>query len=129
MPQDRESGARARAFGYQMGQRVALAIGATLTNPGQSNEAIWDTRRILIKSAHRGVPEIGATDATLARIEAIVVALQDQDGDYSMYQVTPEWFREEMHPSRSPRAAHLMMVRCNRVRQDGIGPGRIGDGF
>ena len=125
MPQNRDSGDRARKWGYYMAQKVANHLGATLTNSGRSNEAIWNNRRILIKSAHYGVPEIGATVATLGRVDAIIAALQDQDEDYTLYEVTPSWFKSKMNLSRSPKASHVMMVRCSKVCEVGKVVGRI----
>lgn len=125
MPQDRDSGDKARKWGFHMGEKVASFLGASLINPGLSNEAMWENRKILIKSAHYGVPEIGATSATLDRIDAIMAALEDQDKSYTIYEVVPAWFRQNMRPSRSPRASHVMMVKCSRVREDGKMRGRM----
>jgi len=61
MGQTRETGARGRQFGIDMANKVAGSIGAKLIRPGRSNEAEWRTKRILIKSARRGVPQVGAT--------------------------------------------------------------------
>ena len=119
MPQDRDSGDRARKWGYAMAQKVANHLGATLINPGRSNEAIWNNRKILIKSANYGVPQIGATPATLDRVDSIIAVLQDKDKAYTLYEVTPSWFRPRMNPSRSPKASHVMMVRCAEVRSAG----------
>lgn len=119
MPQDRESGARARKWGYTMGQKVSDYIGATLLEPGQSNEAIWNGRNILIKAAHYGVPQIGATPATLDRIDAIIAVLEDPDGEFSLYEIAPAWFKKEMKPSLSPKASHVMMRQCTSVRKEG----------
>ena len=120
MPQDRESGARAREFGYHMAQRIAQALGATLINPRRSNEAVLGGRRILIKSAHYGV-SIGATEASLGRVEAIIAALQDRDGGYTLYEVATAWFQHNMRPSTSP----VMMVRCRDVREAARTIGRL----
>ena len=125
MPQDRASGDRARKWGYNMAQRVANHLGATLINPDRSNEAIWNNRRILIKSANYGVPQIGATPATLDRVEVIIVAVQDKDKAFTLYEVTPSWFRPRMNPSRSPKASHVMMVKCAEVRGAGKMLGRL----
>jgi hypothetical protein len=125
MPQDRDSGDRARKWGYSMAQKVANHLGASLIRPKRSNEAMWQNRRVLIKSAHYGVPEIGATASTVDRVEAIIAALQDRDGLYTLYEVLPDWFRKEMVSSRSPKASHVMMVRCARVREAGKVLGRI----
>ena len=125
MPQDRDSGARAKEWGYCMAQEVANHLEATLINPRRSNEAVWRNRKILIKSAHYNVPQIGATPATLNRVEAIVAALQDKDKAYILYEVTSSWFRSRMNPSRSPKASHVMMVKCTSVREVGRKLGRI----
>ena len=47
MPQDRDSGERARKFGYYMAQKVANHLGATLINPSRSNEAICEMDPII----------------------------------------------------------------------------------
>ena len=125
MPQDRESGNRARKWGYENARNVAAHLGATLINPGRSNEATWNNRRILIKSAHYGDPEIGATPATLNRVDAIVAALQDHDNAYTLYEITPACFRQNMRRSRSSGASHVMMVKCADVRSAGRIIGRM----
>jgi hypothetical protein len=125
MLQDRESGNRARRWGYENARNVASYLGATLVNPGKSNEATWNNRRILIKSAHYGVSEIGATPATLNRVDAIIAALQDRNSAYSLYEITPLWFRQNMKQSRSSGASHVMMVKCADVRSAGRMIGRM----
>jgi len=125
MPQDRESGDRARKWGYENARNVAAHLGATFINPGRSNEATWNNRRILIKSAHYGDSQIGATSATLNRVDAIVAALQDRDGLYTIYEVSSNWFKQEMSQSRSPKASHVMMVRCVKIRETDNVLGRI----
>ncbi len=125
MPQDRESGARGRNFGYHMAQRVAQALGATLINPGRSNEAVWNKTRVVLKAAHRRVPQIGATVAILDRVDWVLAALEDEEGSFTLYKVSSAWFKEQMAPSRSPKAAHVMMVNCNKVRDAGTVVGRL----
>jgi len=110
-----------------MCQIVADHLGATLVNPGHSNEAIWNNRRILIKSAHYGNPEIGTTVATIDRVEAIIAALEDPDGLFTLYEITPEWFKKEMSKSKSTGALQTMMVKNSGVREIGIHRGRIQD--
>ena len=125
MPQDRESGDRVRKWGYENAQNVAAHLGAMLINAGLSNEATWNNRRILIKSAHYGDPEIGATPATLNRVDAIIAALQDHDNAYTLYEIAPTWFRQNMSQSRSSGASHVMMVKCVDVRSAGRIIGRM----
>ena len=100
-----------------MAEQVANYLGAILTNPQRSNEALLGNRRILIKSAHYGDPQIGATLATLNRVSTVIAALQDKDGDYSLYEVPSNWFLQHMSPSRSPKASHVMMVNGSEVRE------------
>ena len=119
MPQDRESGDRGRRWGYENARLIAILLGATLIKPGKSNEAIWKNRKILIKSAHYGNPEIGATPVTLNRIDAIIAALQNQNSTYTLYEITPPLFLQNMRQSRSSGASHVMMVKCADVRKLG----------
>ena len=121
MPQDRDSGDRARRWGYENAQKVAQHLGATLVNPTRSNEAIWDNRRILVTSAHHGTPNVSVTIATLDRIDAIVAALQDKDTGFTLYEISPLWFRRNMRQSRSSGGSHIMMVKSAEAR----GAGRI----
>ena len=125
MSQDRESGARAREFGYDMAHLVAQFLGASLIRPGRSNEAILGNTRILIKSAHWRVSEIGATRATLDRIDRIISALEDSNDSFTLYEVLREWYLREMRQSGSSGKAHLMMVRCRSVRVSGLVIGHI----
>lgn len=125
MPQDRESGNRARRWGYENAQKVARHLGATLINPTRSNEAIWNNRKILITSAHHGTPNISVTIATLDRIDAIVASLQDKDGKFTLYEITPLWFRQNMRQSRSSGGSHIMMVKCADVSSVGRIVGRM----
>jgi hypothetical protein len=125
MPQNGETGDKARRWGLSMCQIVSAHLGAAPGHPGFSNEANWQGRPILIKAAHHGVPQIGATPAILDRIEAIIAALEDQDGKFSLYEVTPQWFKLEMRPSKSHGASHVMMLQCRSVREEGKFLGRM----
>ena len=125
MPQDRESGDRARRWGYENARKVAVHLGATLIDPGRSNEAIWNNRKILITSAHHGTPNVSVTIATLDRIDAIVASLQDKDSKFTLYEITPLWFRQNMRQSRSSGGSHIMMVKCADVRSAGRIIGRM----
>lgn len=106
-------------MGSFYGSKSSGRTRSNMVNSDRSNEAIWNDRRILIKSAHYGVPQIGATPATIDRIEAIIAALQDSDNDFTLYEVAPSWFKSKMSPSRSPRASHVMMVGCADVHNAG----------
>ncbi|BAZ97474.1 MULTISPECIES: hypothetical protein [Dehalococcoides] len=124
MPQDRETGNRARLWGYENAQNVANHLRATIISR-RSNEATWNNRRILIKSAHYGVPEIGSTPATVNRVDAIIAALEEQDGTFTLFELTPVWFRQNMRQSRSSGAQHVLMVKCSDARVAGRLLGRM----
>jgi hypothetical protein len=125
MPQDRQSGDSARRWGYENAEKVAVHLGASLVSPGRSNEAVWNNRRILIVSAHHGTPNIYVTIATLDRIEAILACLQDKDSKFTLYEITPSWFQQNMRQSRSSGGSHIMGVKCADVRRVGQIIGRM----
>lgn len=118
MPQTRESGAAGRDRGYRMAAIVAKRLGAQLIS-SRSNEAVWDGQRIVIKSGRFQTPQVGVTEATLDRVDSVVVCLEDNTGDSTLYRVHPRWYRKEMAPSRSSRGGHVMKVSCRRIRETG----------
>ncbi len=119
MPQDRESGNRARQWGLDMGSHVAEWLGAQLLKPGRSNEAALNGQQIAIKSAHLGDDQIGVTEAMLARVQSVVAVLQDSDGLYSIYSVNTPWYREHVRQRNPQRKDHTRMVRTDHIRQEG----------
>lgn len=100
MGQDKESGRAANKFGRAMAAKVANFLRVRLISK-ISNEAILADERIVIKSAHYKTPEIGLSIATLDRVHSIVAALEDEDGNYTLYRLDPQWYRSQMKPSRS----------------------------
>jgi hypothetical protein len=121
MPQDRESGDKARLDGHKMAKLMAEAIGAELIRPGFSNEAIL---RIELKFAHIGNPQIGITEPTLARVSRVVAAIQDEDGRYSLFEVTADWYQNHV-THESSRQAGLLFVLCSDIRREGHLIGKI----
>ena len=116
MGQDRISGIAANKWGHMMAAKVAQHLGIELLSH-DSNEASFNGKRIIIKSAHHKTPEIGISKKTLDRVDAIIAALETEKGDYALYEITPKWFSKQMKPSRSksPSAAKVMMVSCKAV--------------
>ncbi len=53
----------------------------------------------------------------LNRLTGIVAALEDRSGGFSLYKITPEWFKKHMHPNRV-QGDRLMMVRCSDIRKE-----------
>lgn len=126
MGQDKESGRAANKFGRAMATKVANFLRARLISR-ISNEAVLADERIIIKSAHHKTPEIGLSIATLDRVDSIVAALEDEDGEYTLYRLDSQWYRSQMKPSRSksPSAQKVMMVSCKAVREVGRVVGKI----
>jgi len=122
MPQDHDSGERAMHFGHSMAKKVADYLGAKLIEPGKSNKATWNNRKIVIKSASLGNSQIGVTTDVLNWADAIVAAIQDEDSKFTLYDVSSSWYRSEMKPSRQP---HVKMVRTSAIRSTGKKLGRI----
>lgn len=122
MPQDRETGKRAMLFGHSMAKKVADYLGATLVEPGRSNKAIWNNRKINIKSAKLGNSQIGVTLNILDWADLIIVAIQENDTHFTLYEVSSDWYRGEMRPSRQ---LHVMMVSNVKVSKAGTRLGQI----
>ena len=111
MPQDTESGRKAMRFGHEMAKKVIKYLGAKPV-PGPSNNAIWNVKKINIKSAKLGNSQIGATKNNLTWADSIIAAIQVNREYFDLYEVSTEWFKNEMRPSRQP---YTMMVECAEI--------------
>ena len=112
MPQDRESGARANTYGRQTAKKVAERIGAkSITKT--SNEFELQGRRITIRCARYSNSNLGASYKMLKRVDAVFAALEQEDGEYKLYEISPSKFKENMRPTRSkgPAAGRVGLVR------------------
>lgn len=120
MGQDSISGAAGSAYGHEMAAKVASFLGTQLLS-SKSNEAYLDGKRIVIKCAHYRVPQIGVSRKMLERLDLITPALETKNGDYKIYEVTPQWYKTKMVPSRSrSRSANkVMMVSCKAIIEGG----------
>src|ERR1043165_2115147 len=100
MPQDKNTGAAGNEFGRENAKKLAEALGATLTKPG-SNEARWNGKLIVLKSAAADTKSVGVTYLMLDRVDAIVAALEREDGTFDLYSLSSAAFRSAMRPTRS----------------------------
>lgn len=121
MPQNKETGRTAMLFGHEMYKEVAEHLGAKLV-PGPSNNAIWNNKKINIKSAKLGNSKIGATLNNLAWADSIIAAIQANNDYFELYEVTSKWFKENMTPSRQP---YTMMVNNVEIIKIGKKIGQI----
>lgn len=112
MPQDRISGADADRYGRETARRVAIVIGATSISE-TSNEFELDNRKITIRCARKRTKNIGTPYKLLKRVSAVVAALEQESGDYKLYEISPKQFKKNMRPTRStgPSAGRVGLVR------------------
>ena len=120
MPQTRETGEAARKYGHDMAGKVARYLGTRLLSE-KSNEVELSGERLVIKCARKKTVQIGVTLTMLKRIDGIIAALEDKNEKYTLYKVSPQWYRGNMASSRSnsPSASRVMMVSCKAVRKTG----------
>jgi hypothetical protein len=104
MPQDQATGAAGNAFGRTTAPRIAEAIGATMQG-STSNQARWNGRRIVIKCARAATTSVGVTYRMLSELDAIVAAFQRTDGQFDLFEMSPDTFRTHSRDSRSTGAS------------------------
>lgn len=95
MTQDRVTGAAANQFGKDAAVKIAKLLGAKITS-GRSNEVLYDGKRAVIKSAHLGNIYIGVTLKMLEQIDLIIAAFETLDGDYDLYTLKPDIFKDNI---------------------------------
>jgi hypothetical protein len=104
MPQDRESGARANQYGKETAKRIAEKIGAKSTSK-ISNEFELQGRKITIRCARHSNDSLGVTYKMLERIDVIFAALEQENGKYELYGISPSGFKKNMRETKSKGAA------------------------
>jgi hypothetical protein len=98
MPQDRDSGARASAWGHEAAQKIARKIGATGMG-NASNECHLNGERVVIKCARRNTTSVGVTYQMLARIDRVIGAFELDDGSFELWAISPKQFESSMRES------------------------------
>ena len=104
MPQNRESGARANEYGRECAKKIAGKIGAKSISK-TSNEFELQGRKITIRCAKHSTNDLGVTYKMLERIDAIFAALEQENGKYELYEISPSMFEKNMRETRSKGAA------------------------
>ena len=112
MTQDQESGAAASAWGRETAVKIARAIGATDPN-GLSNECRLNGDAIVIKCAAVNTDQVGVTYRMLPHLRYVIGAVQQPDGSFDLYSLTPEEYAAGQRPTRSkgPSAGRVGKVR------------------
>ena len=120
MGQTKVTGIAADKWGRSMAKKVAQFLGTEILSP-KSNEIELQGERLVIKCAHKNVPQIGLSLAMLNRVDGIIAAFEDKKGKYSLYRISPSWYKGNMVPSLSTsHSAHkVKMAPCKAVRKTG----------
>jgi hypothetical protein len=104
MPQNRESGARANEYGRETAQKIAKGVGAKPISK-TSNEFELQGRKITIRCAKHSTDSLGVTYKMLKRVDAIFAALEQEDGKYEIYELSPSVFEKRMRETKSKGAS------------------------
>lgn len=104
MPQNRETGARANEYGRETAKKIAGKIGAKSISK-ISNEFELQGRIITIRCAKHSTNDLGVTYKMLERIDAIFAALEQEIGNYELYEISPTMFKKNMRETKSQGAA------------------------
>jgi predicted DNA binding CopG/RHH family protein len=104
MPQDRESGARANKYGRETAQKIAEKVGAKSISK-TSNEFELQDRKITIRCARHSTNSLGVTYKMMERIDYIFAALEQENGEYEIYEFNPLIFEKNMRETKSKGAA------------------------
>jgi sporulation protein YlmC with PRC-barrel domain len=111
MPQDRVSGAEANIYGRETARKIAIAIGA-ISISETSNEFELDGRKITIRCARKDNNQFGVPYQILERVNTVIGAVEQKDGDYKLYEISSDKFKENMRPTKStgPSAGRVGIV-------------------
>lgn len=120
MPQDRETGARANRYGRETAKKVAERIGANSVSK-TSNEFELQGRRTTIRCARCSNSNPGASYKMLERVDAVFAALEQENGEYRLYEISPSVFKENMRDTRSkgPAAGRVGLLRRSAFVNEG----------
>lgn len=95
MTQDRDSGADADAFGRNNALVIAEAIGANLASPHTSNEAVYEGRKTVLKSAKSKTTKVGVTYLMLERLDSVIGAFEQDDGRWLIIELDAAEYRQK----------------------------------
>lgn len=100
MPQDRISGANADRYGSETARKIAEAIGA-ISISETSNDFKLGSQKITIRCARKNNKQFGVPYQVLKRVDAVIGAIEQENGDFKLYEITPDKFKEKMRPTGS----------------------------
>lgn len=86
MVQNQITGADAVRNGFKIARIVAKFLDTNMLS-AKSNEIILDGKPFIIKSARRKTSSIGITETMFDRLQGVIVALETDNGKYTLYKV------------------------------------------
>ncbi len=104
MVANRETGARASAWGRDTARQIARVLGAT-EPAGASNECELNGQPVVIKCAAASTDSVGVTYLMLDRIDAVLGAFELDDGSFEVLWLPAATFRANMTETRSRGAS------------------------
>ncbi|MBD3846159.1 hypothetical protein IED13_10660 [Bosea sp. SSUT16] len=121
MGQDRETGAAGNAYGHRMGKAVAALLQIEKLSD-RSNEVRWRDGLAVIKCCGPRTTLLGVKSKMLERIQAVLVACEDDSGNVEIIELAADQFRQSMVNSRSASAigGQVKQVRRSVARRNGV---------
>ena len=101
MPQDQQSGVEADNFGRENAVRIAGAITARLLARGRTNEAIFQGRKTVLKSARKKTTSVGASIKMLERLDSVIAAFELPNGRWTVVELSASDFARNQRPTKS----------------------------
>lgn len=116
MAQNRDSGAAANLFGRETAPKIAAAIGARMLGE-ESNEALLDGKRVVIKCAGKNTNSVGVTYSMLESLESVVAAFQHKNGSYDVFSLAATIYAAKARDSRSQSGEGRIGLVAKKVFQ------------
>lgn len=126
MKQDAVSGARASEWGHRCARALAPLLGASDPH-GNSNECELNGQRVVIKCAHAKTNSVGVTYLMLGQLDAVVGAFETETGEFEIWSLPSDIYREEMTGTRStgPSAGKVGNVKRRVFQMRGTSLGKV----
>lgn len=114
MPQSQNTGAAANQYGHETARRIASALGAMMLG-NQSNVAVFQSQRVVIKCARVRTTSVGVTYSMQSEITQVLGAFEQPDGRYKVYSLPVEFYRAKQVQSRSKPNSNHQVGKVSRT--------------
>jgi hypothetical protein len=104
MTQNQHTGAAANKYGRETARLIMKEL-STEPISKISNECMLDGRRVAIKCSRAYTKQVGVSYKMLERLDGVIGAFETNTGNYELYEISPETFKQNMRETRSTGAA------------------------